>query len=90
MKKESDIDENGNLEALQPGDVTIQGIIPGLAADKGFLFIDALGRVGAFDDDGAIHWDIVTMVLIFGITTLLSVSCFLDKIPVMLILSKKQ
>lgn len=67
-----EIDENGNLEALQPGDVTIQGIIPGLAADRGFLFINALGRVGAFDDDGAIHWDIVTMVLIFGITTYVS------------------
>lgn len=66
------IDEDGNLEALQPGDVTIQGIIPGLAADKGFLFINALGRVGAFDDDGAIHWDIVTMVLMFGITTYIS------------------
>ena len=66
------IDEKGNLEALQPGDVTIQGIIPGLAADQGFLFIDALGRVGAFDDDGAIHWDIVIMVLMFGITTYVS------------------
>ena len=66
------IDEDGNIEALQSGDVTIQGIIPGLAADQGFLFIDALGRVGAFDDDGAIHWDIVTMVLIFGITLYIS------------------
>ncbi|KST70127.1 membrane protein insertase YidC [Mastigocoleus testarum] len=66
------IDENGNLEALQAGDVTIQGIIPGLAADQGFLFIDALGTVGAFDDDGGIHWDIVIMVLAFGITTYVS------------------
>lgn len=66
------LDEEGNLEALQPGDVTIQGIIPGLAADKGFLFIDALGRVGAFDDDGGIHWDIVAMVVMFGITTYFS------------------
>ncbi|MDJ0772407.1 MAG: membrane protein insertase YidC [Mastigocoleus sp. MO_167.B18] len=66
------IDENGNLQALQAGDVTIQGIIPGLAADQGFLFIDALGTVGAFDDDGGIHWDIVIMVLAFGITTYVS------------------
>ena len=66
------LDEEGNLEALEPGDVTIQGIIPGLAADKGFLFIDALGRVGAFDDDGGIHWDIVAMVVMFGITTYFS------------------
>lgn len=62
------IDANGNIEALQPGDATIQGTIPGLASDKGFLFIDALGRVGAFDEDGAIHWDIVGMVLFFGIS----------------------
>jgi YidC/Oxa1 family membrane protein insertase len=62
------IDENGNLEALQPGEVTLQGVVPGLAADKGFLFIDALGRVGAFDQDGTIHWDIVGMVLFFGIS----------------------
>jgi YidC/Oxa1 family membrane protein insertase len=61
-------DENGNLEALSPGEVTVQGTIPGLAANKGFLFIDALGRVGAFDEDGAIHWDIVGMVIFFGLS----------------------
>lgn len=61
-------DENGNLEALSPGEVTLQGTIPGLAANKGFLFIDALGRVGAFDEDGAIHWDIVGMVIFFGLS----------------------
>jgi YidC/Oxa1 family membrane protein insertase len=66
------IDAEGNIEALQPGDVTIQGTIPGLAADKGFLFIDALGRVGAIDPDGTIHWDIVAMVVMFGITLYVS------------------
>ncbi|MBF2007329.1 MAG: membrane protein insertase YidC [Chlorogloeopsis fritschii C42_A2020_084] len=66
------IDAEGNIEALQPGDVTIQGTIPGLAADKGFLFIDALGRVGAIDPDGTIHWDIVAMVVMFGITLYIS------------------
>jgi YidC/Oxa1 family membrane protein insertase len=62
------INEDGTLVALQPGEVTIQGIIPGLASNKGFLFIDALGRVGAMDKDGTIHWDIVGMVLFFGIS----------------------
>lgn len=62
------IDAEGNIEALQPGDVTIQGTIPGLAAEKGFLFIEALGRVGATDNNGIIHWDIVVMVLMFGVT----------------------
>ncbi|MDF5711795.1 MAG: membrane protein insertase YidC [Nostoc sp. S4] len=66
------IDTQGNLEALQPGEVTIQGTIPGLAADKGFLFIDALGRVGATDPDGTIHWDIVAMIVFFGISLYVS------------------
>ncbi|MEA5595062.1 membrane protein insertase YidC [Rivularia sp. UHCC 0363] len=66
------IDAEGNVEALQPGDVTIQGSIPGLAADTGFLFIKALGRVGAFDDDGGIRWDIVSMIGLFGVSLYVS------------------
>ena len=66
------IDSEGNIEALQPGDVTIQGNIPGLAADTGFLFIKALGRVGAFDDDGTVRWDIVTMIGMFGVSLYVS------------------
>ena len=66
------IDENGNIEALSPGDATVEGKIPGLASNKGFLFIDALGRVGAFDEDGTIHWDIVAMVIGFGLSLYLS------------------
>jgi YidC/Oxa1 family membrane protein insertase len=62
------INDDGTIEALQPGDVTLQAFIPGLAADKGFLFIDALGRVGAIDPDGTIHWDIVGMVIFFGLS----------------------
>lgn len=60
------ISDDGTLEALQPGTVKLQGKVPGLASNKGFLFIEALGRVGAVDPDGAIHWDIVGMVLFFG------------------------
>lgn len=62
------INEDGTLEAIEPGDVTLQGTITGLAANKGFLFIDALGRVGAFDQDGTIHWDVISMILVFGIS----------------------
>ncbi|MGR3273925.1 membrane protein insertase YidC [Acaryochloris marina NIES-2412] len=75
------IDENGHIIALQPGDVTIQGTLTGIAAEKGFLFIKALGRVGAVEgeiftttDDGAqfnanaIHWDILLMVIGFGVS----------------------
>ena len=66
------VDSEGNIEALQPGDVTIQGSIPGLAADTGFLFIQALGRVGAFDDDGTVRWDIVSMIALFGVSLYVS------------------
>jgi YidC/Oxa1 family membrane protein insertase len=66
------IDEQGNIEALQPGDVTITASIPGLASNKGFLFIDALGRVGAIDPDGVVHWDIVAMIVAFGISLYVS------------------
>ncbi|HIK13566.1 MAG TPA: membrane protein insertase YidC [Oscillatoriaceae cyanobacterium M33_DOE_052] len=62
------INEDGTIEALAPGDVTIQGTIPGLATNEGFIFIEALGRVGAFDEEGNIHWDILGMVLFFGIS----------------------
>jgi YidC/Oxa1 family membrane protein insertase len=74
------INDDGTIEALQPGGAVVQVLIPGLAADKGFLFIDALGRSGPFDDDlwitnpdgtesfnfKAIHLDIVAMILIYG------------------------
>jgi YidC/Oxa1 family membrane protein insertase len=77
-----DFDASGHLKALQPGDVTLQGEVPGIAAQKGFLFIKALGRVGALEGDlmtetadggtrfnsSAIHWDILLMVIGFGIS----------------------
>ena len=66
------IDAQGNIEALEPGDVTIQGSIPGLASEKGFLFIQALGRVGATNPDGQINWDIVSMILFFGVSLYVS------------------
>ena len=62
------INDDGTIEALEPGEVTLQGKVPGLAANRGFLFIDALGRVGAFDEDGTIHWDIFGMIVLFGIS----------------------
>ncbi|SKB11389.1 Membrane protein insertase YidC [Planktothrix sp. PCC 11201] len=66
------VGENGQILALAPGDVTIQVGLRGLASDKGFLFIDALGRVGAVDPDGKIHWDIVGMILAFGVSLYLN------------------
>jgi YidC/Oxa1 family membrane protein insertase len=73
--------ENGQLKALQPGDVSLEGVITGIASQKGFLFIQALGRVGAIEgqlieqtDQGpklnleGIHWDILLMVMGFGVS----------------------
>jgi YidC/Oxa1 family membrane protein insertase len=66
------INPDGTLVALEPGEVTLQGTVPGLAAEKGFLFIKALGRVGAFDENGNINFDILGMVLFFGVSLYLN------------------
>jgi YidC/Oxa1 family membrane protein insertase len=66
------VTNDGKIEAIAAGDVTLKGTIPGIAADTGFLFIDALGHVGAVDPDGKIHWDIVGMILFFGISLYVS------------------
>ncbi|PSN12702.1 membrane protein insertase YidC [filamentous cyanobacterium CCP5] len=63
-----DVDDQGHVMALAPGDATVQIEIPGLAAGKGFLFIEALGRVGVTGEDGSIHWDILAMILFFGLS----------------------
>ncbi len=60
------VDEAGHITALAPGEATVRAQAPGLAANKGFLFIKALGRIGVTGEDGAIHWDILIMILGFG------------------------
>lgn len=66
------VNENGEITALGVGDATVQITIPGIAADKGFLFIQALGRVGATNPDGSINWDIVGMIIFFGVSIYLN------------------
>ena len=66
------INEDGTIEAIAPGEATIQGTIPGIAANTGFLFIEKLGRVGAIDEDGKINWDILGMILFFGLSIYLN------------------
>ena len=65
------ISSDGTVNALNPGDATVEAKIPGLAAKSGFLFIKALGNVG-FYVDGAIHWDIAILVAGFGLTLVIS------------------
>jgi YidC/Oxa1 family membrane protein insertase len=66
------ITPNGQIEAIAPGDVTLKGTIPGIAANTGFLFINSLGHVGAIDPDGKIHWDIIAMIVFFGLSLYVS------------------
>ena len=61
------INEDGTITALEPGEATVQVTVPGIAADTGFLFIQKLGRVGVTDDNGNINFDILAMVLMFGV-----------------------
>jgi YidC/Oxa1 family membrane protein insertase len=61
------VNSDGTIEALAAGDATIQITVPGIASNNGFLFIKALGRIGVKGEDG-IHWDILGMVLFFGIS----------------------
>ena len=65
------VSSDGTVNALAPGDATVEAKIPGLAAKSGFLFIKALGNVG-FYVDGSIHWDIAILVAGFGLTLVIS------------------
>ncbi|CAI8441319.1 MAG: Membrane protein insertase YidC [Cyanobium sp. ARS6] len=65
------VSETGEITALAPGDATVEGKIPGLAARSGFLFIKALGQVG-FYTDGAVNWDIAILVGSFGLSLFIS------------------
>lgn len=64
--------DDGKVVALGTGDATVKVTVPGLAAGKGFLFIKALGRIGVMGDEGDIHWDILGMVLFFGVSLYLN------------------
>jgi len=63
-----EVSADGTVIAKQAGDVTVQATVPGLASNKGFLFIKALGKTGVTNADGSINWDIIIMVLGFGIS----------------------
>ena len=65
------VSETGEITAIAPGDATVEGKIPGLAARSGFLFIKALGQVG-FYTDGAVNWDIAILVGSFGLSLFIS------------------
>ncbi len=68
----AEVQSDGTIKALAPGDITIQAEVPGLAADKGFLFIEKLGQIGVQGENGEIHWDILFMIVFFGISLYVS------------------
>ena len=65
------VDPNGTITALAPGDATVEAKVPGLAARTGFLFIQALGQVG-FMGDAGVNWDIAVLVAAFGASLFIS------------------
>ncbi len=62
------VNPDGTIEAIAPGDATIQVTTPGIAAKTGFLFIKALGQVGVTGENGEINWDILGMIIFFGLS----------------------
>lgn len=66
------LEDDGSITALKPGEVTLQATVPGLAASKGFLFIQALGKVGVTNSDGTYNWDILAMIIGFGLSLYIS------------------
>lgn len=65
------VDESGEITAVGLGNATVEGKVPGVASQTGFLFIKALGHVG-FYVDGQVNWDIAILVVGFGATLFVS------------------
>lgn len=65
------VDESGEITAVGRGSATVEGKVPGVASQTGFLFIKALGHVG-FYVDGQVNWDIAILVGGFGATLFVS------------------
>ena len=62
---------SGEIKAVGLGNATVEGKVPGVASETGFLFIKALGHVG-FYVNGVINWDIAILVAGFGVTLFVS------------------
>ena len=65
------VDESGEITAVGPGNATVEGKVPGVASQNGFLFIKALGHEGLIAD-GKVNWDIAILAGSFGTTLFFS------------------
>ena len=67
------IDKKGHAVFPNPGDVVVEGVIPGVAKNERFGLINSLGKVvqgvALFKPE---NWDNLVMILLFGATMFLS------------------
>ncbi len=63
------INSTGRADFPQPGEITVQAVIPGVAKDESFGFIKSLGKVAqGMNLLKPANWDIVFLIFLFGIT----------------------
>jgi YidC/Oxa1 family membrane protein insertase len=65
------LSNSGLLTAKAEGDVMLEAHVKGIAAEKGFLFIEKIGHVGVFTEN-KIHWDTLLLVVFFGLSLFVS------------------
>jgi YidC/Oxa1 family membrane protein insertase len=67
------IDDNGKAVFKHDGEITVNAMIPGVAKDEPFLFISSIGKVAKGTDLlKPQNFDLLGMILLFGITMYLS------------------
>ena len=65
------LSDSGLLTAKAEGDVMLEAQVKGIAAEKGFLFIEKIGHIGVFTEN-KIHWDILVLIVFFGLSLFVS------------------
>ncbi|MBI4533491.1 MAG: membrane protein insertase YidC [Candidatus Melainabacteria bacterium] len=67
------IDKTGHAVFPKAGEVTVEAVIPGIAKEESFGFINSLGKVASgLDLFKPSNWDALALILLFGITMYLS------------------
>jgi YidC/Oxa1 family membrane protein insertase len=65
------VSNSGLLTAKAEGDVMLEAHVQGIAAEKGFLFIEKIGNIGVFTEN-KIHWDTLVLIVFFGLSLFVS------------------